>query len=1004
MKEFTAKTFYTGSFYQRLSVVVTQLVIWMAIGSVDRAQSAQRTWNGSAPNWSETSAWQEGSVPGVDDEVMIIDPSTQSMRLDRDFTIDAFTLLPSTHLDDLSLNLGTHDLSITGSKGFFISSGDNNKRARLTISGAGSLVVHHPEGEFVHNNVTQGTSQGRLMMENLNRMEAKVLRFGIGDASLNERGFPQAMRTYTSLAKTNIIHASFKDDYTQTAYQTAIQFFRNAPYNNGQGFEAYLGQHNEFYADSFGTAMGRAGSDRNVIAFHPDFLGNDTLPVARFRNHDGSSPMSLLAIGVDANEESGIGSSNRGRLDLRGGEVDMQIDTILLAVNRPAQSANANASIRGRLLFDGGRIEAKKVRAGYQAHEGDSMCQGYLEVHGSGQLIVSEFIELGFATGDSAEGTGGYAAQGFGQINMEGGSISAQSIRIGSDITEDNRITMRDGARIEVHTQLASPERRLRTLDMNDSSLVLHVDANQSDPVVHVVDLLSGGSSNTLLLASIENLGSNFPVHIPLIGYESANPNFAVQLPNDLAGFIVNNTAAGTIDVTITGTGAAGTLTWTGSSNGDWDTSSLNWANAEGVATRFASGDFVAFNDEAQGSPEIYISQSVIPGQSPDQAGVTFDNTSKHYTLTGGDIQGTGRILKQGSGKLEVDLVSEAPLMIEEGEVHLTFNGATSQVTVGPEARFHSEGLITGLESEGSVTNDGEINGPVAILGGHFENLNRLNTSPASMRIAAGAQVTNQENGTMEIAGGDWELPTDATLINHGLISNLEGRLNVGGMLSGNGTVADDARTFGAGRLSINPGGTLSPGDGLGIFTMNGRFDLNPGGKLLIEVDLNHARKHDIMAVDAFGNIRGSIVMTNIGTKPFAIGQSFHVISNNFGIKNFPMNPNIDFKVEPFIPGPGLAWDISNLATNGILSIVEGSLPMEPPTLGLATTSDGKWAITWPETHLGWELKVQSQNLEKGFSNRAEDWIPVDETTGIFKWIMPIDRARRWEFFKLTLP
>ena len=421
----------------------------------------------------------------------------------------------------------------------------------------------------------------------------------------------------------------------------------------------------------------------------------------------------------------------------------MQVDTILLAVNRPAQSANANASIRGRLLFGGGRIEAKKIRVGYQGH-----------------------------IGDSAEVTGGYAAQGFGQINMEGGSISAQSIKIGSEITENNRITMRDGARIEVHTQLASPERKLRTLYMNDSSLVLHVDANQSDPVVHVVDLLSGGSFNTLLLASIENLGSNFPVHIPLIGYESANPNFAVQLPNDLAGFIVNNTAAGTIDVTITGTGAAGTLTWTGSSNGDWDTSSLNWANAEGVRARFASGDFVAFNDEAQGSPEIYITQSVIPGQSPDRAGVTFDNTSKNYTLTGGAIQGTGRILKQGSGKLEVDLVSEAPL-IEQGEVDLTFNGATSQVTVGPEARFHSEGLITGLESEGSAPNDGEINGPVAILGGHFENLNRLNTSPASMRIAAGAQVTNQENGTREIAGGDWELPTEATLINHGLISNL---------------------------------------------------------------------------------------------------------------------------------------------------------------------------------------------------------------------------------------
>ncbi len=967
-------------------------------------KAAQLTWNGNASNWSQTSGWQEGVIPTAEDEVMIISPTLQSMSLDKDYTIDGLTVLPNTNLDELSLNLGPHELNIQGANGFFISSGDNGKRARMTIAGSGALRVNHPEGVFVHNNVTQGTSQGRLIMENLNLLEADVLRFGIGDASLNDRGFPQAMRTMTSLARTNIIHASFKDDYTQTVYNTAIQFFKNAPFNNGQGFEAYLGQHNEFYADSFGSAMGRTGSDRNVIAFNPLFLGEDESPVVIFRNHDGVSPMSLLALGVDANDEGGIGSSNRGRLDLRGGQVDMLVEDILLAVNRPDQSANANASIRGRLLMDGGIIEANTIRAGYQQFIGDSMCQGYIDVGGTGQLIVKDFIELGYASGDGPEGTGGYAAQGFGQINMDGGSIKAGSIRIGSDLTEDNRITLRNGALIEVATQLASSELKLRTLDMNDSALILHVDAKQSEPVVHVVDLLSGGAANTIRLASINNLGSSFPLQIPLIGYESANPNFAVELPDDLAGFIVNNTAAGTLDVTITGTGAAGLLTWTGSTNGDWDQTTANWVNAEGQAMRFASGDFVVFNDEGQRASDIYVVQSVIPGQSPDQAGVTFENNTKDYTLTGGDIQGTGRILKKGQASLEIDLFSEAPLIVEAGKVELTIGGSTSQVTVGPEGEFYSEGLITGLDNQGIVQNDGEINGPVAVKSGRLENDNQINTSPASLTLGSGATLINQERGTIEVAGGDWELPSEATLINHGLISNLEGRLNVGGLLTGNGTVSDDARTFGAGRLSINPGGVISPGEGIGVFTMNGRFDLNPGGQLLVEVDLNHPRKHDIMAVDAFGNIRGTIMMSNVGSKPFALGQSFHVISNNFGIKNFPLNPNIDFKVEPLIPGPGLAWDISNLATNGILSIIEGSLPVEPPSIDLTQNSEGEWTITWPETHLGWELQVQRQNLDQGLSIRPEDWVPVEQTSSVYEWILPIDRTKSWEFFKLGLP
>jgi len=966
--------------------------------------SAERVWDASdAGNnkWSTAANWSGDTLPGSSDEVKITVPAVREMVMDQDFTVEGFTFLPSSNVDDLSLDLGSHTLTIEGSKGFFQSSDQNNARGRLTITGpGGALIVNHPQANFVHNNVTQGSSQGYLIMEELGRLEATVARFGIGDSSVNDRGFPQAHRTLTRLARHNVVRASFKDDYSGDAYQTAIQFFRNAPFNNGQGFEAYLGMNNEFYADSFGVSMGRAGSDRNVLQINPDFIGGDTMPTVKMRNLDGTSRMALLAAGVDANDESGISSSNRGRIDLRGAEVDILVDTVLLAVNRPDQAPNANASICGRLFMDAGKLDANVIRVGYQKNEGDSLCQGYLEVNGTGELIANDYIELGYATGNHPEGSGGYAEQGFGHITMDGGTIRAGLIRIGSEVTEDNRITMSNGANLEVQTQLASEGLKLRTLEISDSTLTIHVDGSNREPYVHVVDLLSGGAANTIAIASIENVNS-FPVQIPLVAYETATPNFTVSLPDGLAGFVVNNVGNGTIDVSITGTEQAGTLTWTGSSNGRWDDSTRNWKRPDGSAATFSSGDFVVFDDTAAGPTIVDIFDAVIPGQSAETPGITVDNNAKNYTLTGGEIQGTGRTLKKGSGSLEINLISEASVIVEEGSVDITFDGAVAQATVAAGASLRSEGVLAGLISEGSSVNDGEINGPIAINGGTFENLGRIETEPASLSLKDGATVINSEFGTMDVAGGNWEIPAGGLLINNGEINNMVGRLDVGGTLKGTGKISDTAARFGEGRVSINPGGVMSPGEGLGHFTVEGRFDLNKGGQLLIEVDLDSPVKHDVIGVDAFGNIRGAIVMQNIGAKPFAIGQSFHVVSNNFGFQNFPLNPNIDFTVEPSVPGPGLAWDVSNLATNGVIAIIEGELL--PPTIAVKS-SEGQLTITWPDAYQGWKLYQQSKNLDAGISPNVIDWSPVTGSESEIQWNVPVDAAKSWEFFRLFQP
>lgn len=981
---------------------------WLATGLLawaPPASAAVRVWEASdinSPDWSTAGNWSGDAAPGPDDEVRIEVPVVRNMVMDQDFTISAFTFLPSSNVDDLSLDLGANTLTIQGPDGFFMSSAVNNVQASLTITGAGgALIVNHPDANFVHDNVTQGTSQGRLIMEDLDRFEATVNRFGVGDASLNDRGFQQAQRTLTSLAKVNIIRASFTDDYSANAYNTAIQFFKNAPFNNGQGFEANLGIQNEFYADSFGVSMGRAGSDQNIVRFNPAFTGGSPKPTAKFRNLDGTSRMTLLAVGVDANTEEGVGSSNRARIDLRGGEVDMLVDTILLAVNRPNQTVDANASIRGRLFIDDGVVDANVVRAGYQKFAGDSRCQGFIQVDGSAELIVNDYIELGFATGDHPEGTGGYAAQGFGQISMDGGVIRANTIRIGSEITENNAITMRNGADLEVNTTLASADLKLNTLDMNDSTLTLHVDAANSEPYVHVVNLLSGGAANTIAIASIENL-NDFPAQIALISCESAPaPNFAVSLPDGLSGFIVNNDAQGTIDVSITGTEAPAALVWSGASSGDWDTSSQNWLIEGGDPASFSQGDFVIFNDDATGPTTVNVVGSVIPGQSPDMAGITVNNAAKDYTLTGGDITGTGRTVKEGAGSLTMNLFSEAPLIVNEGAAEVTFSGSVGQVTVAEGANFRSEGAVAGLVSSGESVNEGEINGPASIQGGRFENSGLLSTEPASIAIGADATVVNEASGVMDVAGGDWEVPPGAALVNNGQINNRVSRLNVGGILSGTGVITDLAPNFGDGRVSINRGGTLSPGASLGLLTVEGRFDLNPGGRLLVEVDLDDPAKHDVVGVDVFGNIRGTIVMTNIGATPFAVGQNFHVVSNNFGLMNFPLNPNLDFSVEPDTPGPGLAWDVSNLVTNGVIAIIEGEL--EPPTITVGS-SPTELTIAWPESYLGWQLQVQTGNLEFGVSGDGADWSPVAGSESDNQFTAPIDPAQPWEFFRLSSP
>jgi autotransporter-associated beta strand protein len=99
----------------------------------------------------------------------------------------------------------------------------------------------------------------------------------------------------------------------------------------------------------------------------------------------------------------------------------------------------------------------------------------------------------------------------------------------------------------------------------------------------------------------------------------------------------------------ITHVQAGANLVWSGTgANGNWDTSTANWAGGPGI---YQDGDFCTFNDTAAGTTTIDLPADVYPGA------VRFNHSALNYSLGStadpkAGIGGALTLLKQGSGTL----------------------------------------------------------------------------------------------------------------------------------------------------------------------------------------------------------------------------------------------------------------------------------------------------------------------------------------------------------------
>ena len=148
---------------------------------------------------------------------------------------------------------------------------------------------------------------------------------------------------------------------------------------------------------------------------------------------------------------------------------------------------------------------------------------------------------------------------------------------------------------------------------------------------------------------------------------------------------------------------------------------------------------------------------------------------------------------------------------------------------------------------------------------------------------------------------------------------------NTSGSATGtsNVTVLDGATLMGNGRISasvsIQSGGTLSPGASIGALAISNSLVFASGSTNFMEVNLS-THTNDMVVGLTNVTYGGTLVVSNIGVQVFINGAAFKLFKSLTYSGAFA-------GIQPPTPGAGLAWDVSTLTSDGTLRVVMTNYP-----------------------------------------------------------------------------
>jgi len=236
-----------------------------------------------------------------------------------------------------------------------------------------------------------------------------------------------------------------------------------------------------------------------------------------------------------------------------------------------------------------------------------------------------------------------------------------------------------------------------------------------------------------------------------------------------------------------------------------------------------------------------------------------------------------------------------------------------------------------------------------------------------------GGGVTKTGNGTLYLNGASTY--TGATLVNVGT-------------LGGTGSLFSP--------VTVASGATLSPGVGaIGTLVVSNLVTLAAGSTNYMEVNVTAGTK-DVLRGPSQLNYNGTLVIANLaGT--FTAPSSFKLYDATTYTGSFSA-------IVPATPGAGLAWDTTQLAVNGTLSVTTASTVNTTPTNIVASVSGGNLNVSWPADHTGWRLLIQTNSLATGLRPATNNWSTVPGSTTVNSMSIPINPVNPTVFLRLIYP
>lgn len=495
----------------------------------------------------------------------------------------------------------------------------------------------------------------------------------------------------------------------------------------------------------------------------------------------------------------------------------------------------------------------------------------------------------------------------------------------------------------------------LDSLTISSGTLSMFVNPSRTNVFTRTIST-PGSTPGIIRVAALTGV-SSYPAQIPIIAYQgSVSPFLSADMSALGAGFygyIINNSANQTIDLFVT-TNPPSNLVWKGQTDNNWDTSTTNFVTLVGsVPAKFSTGDQVLF-DDSTAVTNVNVAVTVVPSQTG--VGMTISNNLNPYFFSGANIAGTAQILKVGTNSVDFANTEQGPITVQAGSV--TGSGGLGTTLLWTNTALNFSGIINGsLTSTGvvSLASSAVVGGGISVQGGYLANNGTINVPQgSSFLMAVGVVVTNFNGATINSgtapvsAGGDWQVPVGSTLANFGTINLWQNRILVSGALFGNGTIQNPngggrGASSSVGYVRVQQGGIISAGNSLvnDVSSMNMycRFDWQNDptasgngylpGILRVDVDFSNPQTNDFFNCDYWNNVTGILLMTNINTGAgvFANGQNFSILKNSSGNPtNFIDTAGFCPTIQPFLPGPGLVWGVTNFNVYGSIAVTTNSM------------------------------------------------------------------------------